>query len=79
MSPATKKPIVAFLIGTAVTAIVQSSSATTVMVIGFVNAGLLTLKQAIRVFRGAEGGAVAAGLGSISGIGVVRRIEQQRY
>ena len=45
----TKKPLIAFFVGAGVTALVQSSSATTVMVIGFVNAALLTLKQAICV------------------------------
>ena len=41
----TKKPLVAFFVGAGVTALVQSSSATTVMVIGFVNAALLTLNR----------------------------------
>lgn len=45
-------PIVGVLMGTLVTAIIQSSSATTVMVVGFVNAGLMTLKQAISVIMG---------------------------
>ena len=45
---------VAILSGTAVTAVVQSSSASTVMVIGFVNAGLLTLVQAIGIIFGAN-------------------------
>ncbi|HNY77085.1 MAG: Na/Pi cotransporter family protein [Sedimentisphaerales bacterium] len=68
----TKKPMVAFLIGAAVTAIVQSSSATSVMVIGFVNAGLLTLKQAICVIIGTNVGTTAtAWLVSISGIGAL--------
>lgn len=44
----------AFLVGTLVTAIVQSSSATTVMVVGFVNAGLMNLMQAIGVILGAN-------------------------
>ncbi|MCF8000438.1 MAG: Na/Pi cotransporter family protein [Halanaerobiales bacterium] len=42
------------LVGTGVTSIVQSSSATTVMVVGFVNAGLMTLKQSIGVIMGAN-------------------------
>lgn len=42
------------LVGTGVTAIIQSSSATTVMVVGFVNAGLITLRQAIGVIMGAN-------------------------
>lgn len=45
---------VAILSGTAVTAVIQSSSASTVMVIGFVNAGLLTLVQAIGIIFGAN-------------------------
>ena len=51
---ATKVPLIGILIGTAVTCLVQSSSATTVMVVGFVNAGLIALKQAISVIIGAN-------------------------
>ncbi|MFH1665100.1 MAG: Na/Pi cotransporter family protein [Candidatus Omnitrophota bacterium] len=51
---ATRVPIVGVLVGTAVTCLIQSSSATTVMVVGFVNAGLLVLKQAICVVMGAN-------------------------
>jgi len=50
----TNKTIVGVATGAIVTAIVQSSSATTVMVVGFVNAGLLMLKQAIGVVMGAN-------------------------
>ena len=50
----TKLPIVGILIGAFVTCLIQSSSATTVMVVGFVNAGLLALKQAIPVIMGAN-------------------------
>ncbi len=50
----TDKPIVGIFIGAMVTAIVQSSSVTTVMVVGFVNAGLMVLKQAIGVIMGAN-------------------------
>ena len=50
----TNKTIVGILTGAVVTGIIQSSSATTVMVIGFVNAGLLALKQAIGVIIGAN-------------------------
>jgi phosphate:Na+ symporter len=46
--------IVALITGTGVTALVQSSSATTVMLIGFVNAGLMTLQQAVGVILGAN-------------------------
>ncbi len=45
-----------FLLGIAVTAVIQSSSATTVMVVGFVNSGIMTLKQAIGVIMGANVG-----------------------
>ncbi|NLW56311.1 MAG: Na/Pi cotransporter family protein [Firmicutes bacterium] len=50
----TKNPLIAVVVGAAVTAILQSSSATTVMVIGFVNAGLMNLQQAIGVIMGAN-------------------------
>jgi phosphate:Na+ symporter len=69
----TKRPFIAFLVGAGVTALVQSSSATTVMIIGFVNAALLTLKQAICVIIGTNvGTTVTAWLVSISGIGALR-------
>ncbi len=42
------------LVGAAVTALIQSSSATTVMVVGFINAGIMTLKQAVGVIMGAN-------------------------
>ncbi len=54
LSLLTKHKFVALLVGTGATALIQSSSAMTVMVIGFVNAGLLTLKQAIPVVLGAN-------------------------
>ncbi len=58
-----------FLTGLGVTAIIQSSSATTVMVVGFVNSGLMTLRQAINVIMGANvGTTVTAWLISLSGI-----------
>ncbi|MBW1645210.1 MAG: Na/Pi cotransporter family protein [Deltaproteobacteria bacterium] len=50
----TTNRIVAFLVGIGVTAVIQSSSATTVMVVGFVNAGLMNLLQAIGVILGAN-------------------------
>ncbi len=69
----TNKAIMAFLVGAGVTALVQSSSATTVMVVGFVNAGLLTLKQAICVIIGTNVGTTAtAWLVSISGVGALK-------
>ena len=58
-----------FLTGLGVTAVIQSSSATTVMVVGFVNSGLLLLKQAINVIMGANvGTTVTAWILSLSGI-----------
>jgi len=64
----TKKRIVGCLVGAGVTALIQSSSAATVMIVGFVNAGLLTLKQAISVIIGTNIGTTAtAWLVSISG------------
>ncbi|MBQ3138709.1 MAG: Na/Pi cotransporter family protein [Ruminococcus sp.] len=60
-----------FLTGLGVTAIIQSSSATTVMVVGFVNSGLMSLKQAIHVIMGANVGTTVTAwvlsLGGISG------------
>lgn len=50
----TKNPIMGVLAGALVTAVLQSSSATTVMVIGFVSAGLMSLPQAISVILGAN-------------------------
>jgi len=65
----TKTRLTAFLVGAGVTSLIQSSSATTVMVVGLVNAGLLTLKQAIGVVIGANVGTTAtAWLVSVSGI-----------
>jgi len=52
----TRQPCVGFAMGALVTGLIQSSSATTVMVIGLVNAGLLTLRQAICVVFGANVG-----------------------
>ncbi len=67
----TQNRITACLVGAGVTALIQSSSAATVMVVGFVNAGLLTLKQAISVIIGTNIGTTAtAWLVSISGLKV---------
>ena len=51
----------AILVGTFVTAIIQSSSATTVMVVGFVNAGLMTIYQAVGIIMGANIGTTITG------------------
>lgn len=57
------------LTGLGVTAVIQSSSATTVMVVGFVNSGLMTLKQAINIIMGANiGTTVTAWILSLAGI-----------
>ena len=65
----TSNVMMGFLTGLGVTAIIQSSSATTVMVVGFVNSGLMTLRQAINVIMGANvGTTVTAWLLSLSGI-----------
>ena len=69
LSKMTGKTMTGFLTGIVVTAIIQSSSATTVMVVGFVNSGLMTLKQAIGVIMGANiGTTVTAWLLSLGGI-----------
>ncbi|MBQ7980387.1 MAG: Na/Pi symporter, partial [Oscillospiraceae bacterium] len=58
-----------FLTGLGVTAVIQSSSATTVMVVGFVNSGIMSLKQAIHVIMGANvGTTVTAWILSLGGI-----------
>lgn len=66
----TSNKIAGFLTGLGVTAVIQSSSATTVMVVGFVNSGLMTLRQAINVIMGANVGTTVTGwvlsLGGIS-------------
>lgn len=65
----TSKKLNGFLMGMGVTAIIQSSSATTVMVVGFVNSGIMTLKQAIHVIMGANvGTTVTAWILSLAGI-----------
>ena len=50
----TRNPILGFLLGTLVTVVIQSSSATTVMVMGFINAGIMDLAQATGVIFGAN-------------------------
>lgn len=65
----TGKKLTGFLTGLVITAVIQSSSATTVMVVGFVNSGLMTLHQAIGVIMGANiGTTVTAWLLSLGGI-----------
>jgi len=50
----TRVPLIGILVGAGITCLIQSSSATTIMVVGFVNAGLLALRQAISVVIGAN-------------------------
>ena len=57
----TKNKLMGVLLGAFVTAIIQSSSATTVMVVGFVNAGLMNLMQAMSVIMGANIGTTVTG------------------
>ncbi len=58
-----------FLLGTAVTAVIQSSSATTVMVVGFINSGIMKLRQGVGVIIGANlGTTVTSWILSLSGI-----------
>lgn len=65
----TTNKFLGFLTGLLVTAIIQSSSATTVMVVGFVNSGLMTLRQSIGVIMGANiGTTVTAWILSLGGI-----------
>ena len=57
----TNSPLKGFLLGTAVTAVIQSSSATTVMVVGFVNSAMMKVSQAIGVILGANIGTSITG------------------
>lgn len=54
LAKVTKHAVIAYLFGVGVTALVQSSSASTVMVVGLVNSGIMTLKQAVSVILGAN-------------------------
>ncbi|MBR6235223.1 MAG: Na/Pi cotransporter family protein, partial [Spirochaetales bacterium] len=65
----TDNKFVGFLTGLVVTAVIQSSSATTVMVVGFVNSGLMTLGQSLSLIMGANvGTTITAWILSLSGI-----------
>ena len=65
----TSSPLKGFVLGLAVTAVIQSSSATTVMVVGFVNSGIMSLRQAIGIIMGANvGTTVTSWILSLSGI-----------
>lgn len=65
----TSNPVKAVLLGAGVTAVIQSSSATTVMVVGFVNSGIMKLYQAIGIIMGANvGTTVTSWVLSLTGI-----------
>ncbi len=65
----TSNPVKGFLLGVGVTAVLQSSSATTVMVVGFVNSGLMTLGQSVGIIVGANlGASITPWLLSLAGI-----------
>lgn len=69
LSSMTEKPVMGFLLGIIVTAVVQSSTATTVMTVGFVNSGLMTLHQAIFIIMGANlGTTVTSWILSLTGL-----------
>ena len=69
LSKLTDNPIKGFFLGLGVTAIIQSSSATTVMVVGFVNSGIMELHQAIGIIMGSNvGTTVTSWLLSLSGL-----------
>ncbi|MBR3602785.1 MAG: Na/Pi cotransporter family protein, partial [Lachnospiraceae bacterium] len=65
----TSNPLKAVLLGAGVTAVIQSSSATTVMVVGFVNSGVMKLAQAVNIIMGANiGTTITSWILSLSGI-----------
>jgi len=65
----TSNPFKGFLLGLGVTVVIQSSSATTVMVVGFVNSGVMTLRQAVGVIMGANlGTSMTSWILSLTGI-----------
>ena len=69
LSKLTDNPLKGFFLGLCVTAVIQSSSATTVMVVGFVNSGIMELHQAIGVIMGSNvGTTVTSWLLSLSGL-----------
>lgn len=65
----TSRPLFAVLLGAGVTAVIQSSSATTVMVVGFVNSGIMKLNQAVGIIMGANiGTTITSWILSLTGI-----------
>lgn len=79
----TDSPIKGCLLGTVVTAIIQSSSATTVMVVGFVNSGIMTLRQALGVIMGANVGTTITAwilsLQGIKGVGIMEYFKPDSF
>ena len=72
----TKNRILGILLGAAVTAVIQSSSATTVMVVGFVNAGLMNLTQAAGIIMGANiGTTVTAQIAALSAFPITTYVQ----
>ena len=67
----TSNRLLGVLVGAGITAVIQSSSATTVMVVGFVNSGLMTLTQAVGVIMGANIGTTVTGLLIALDIGMI--------
>ena len=76
----TKNKVMGVLLGAAITAVIQSSSATTVMVVGFVNAGILNLTQAVGVIMGANiGTTITAWMVSLNSLGDAMKILQPSF
>ncbi len=79
----TKKPIMGVLLGVGVTALIQSSSATTVMLVGFVNSGIMKLSQAIGVIMGANIGTTATSwllsLTAVEGGGILQAFKPENF
>ena len=61
----TANRFLAVIVGALITAVIQSSSATTVMVVGFVNSGMMTLSQAVWIIMGADIGTTITGQGTL--------------
>lgn len=70
----TSNRFVGILVGMIITAVIQSSSATTVMVVGFVNAGMMTLSQSIWIIMGANIGTTVTGMLIALDIGIIAPI-----
>ena len=76
----TNNRLMGVLAGALITAVIQSSSATTVMVVGFVNAGLMNLNQAIGVIMGANiGTTITAWMVSLNSLGDAMKILQPSF